>query len=74
VRCEECGRKSQADAADWRAYLTDDPEKDEDDGDVGLVEVAVYCPDCAEREFGPLTPRRVGRSDLDWPPLPPLRH
>ena len=27
----------------WRAYLTDDEP----------AEVAFYCPECAEREFGP---------------------
>jgi hypothetical protein len=73
VRCVECGRKSRGDATDWRAYLTEDPEGHNDAG-VGVLEAVVYCPDCAEHEFGPLTPRHAGRSDLDWPPLPPLRH
>ena len=36
MRCVECGRKSQGDAADWRAYLTEDPEQEDDDGDVGV--------------------------------------
>ena len=69
MRCVECGRKSQGDAADWRAYLTEDPEE-QNDADVSALEAVVYCPDCAEREFGPLTPRHAGRSDSDWPPLP----
>lgn len=68
MRCEECGRKPDGDAAHWRAYLTEDPEE-EDDGDVSAVEAVVRCPDCAEREFAPLTPRHAGRSDSDWAPL-----
>jgi hypothetical protein len=44
--CEECGKqaRTEEEARGWRAYLTvveeDEPE-----------EVAVYCPDCARREF-----------------------
>jgi hypothetical protein len=42
LSCCECGRPSKGHAPEWRAYLTsDDPQ-----------EVAVYCPECAEREFG----------------------
>jgi hypothetical protein len=41
--CLECGQVSHAGAAGWKAYLGDWG----DDEDVG-----VYCPDCAEREFG----------------------
>jgi hypothetical protein len=37
----------------WRAFLTDDEFEPE--------EVAILCPDCAEREFGP--PR--ARLELD---------
>jgi hypothetical protein len=41
LECVECGRTSPpAEPAGWRAYLTVDDE------------VAVYCPDCAAREFG----------------------
>jgi hypothetical protein len=38
--CVECGAESEA-GEGWKAYLTADAEP------------AVYCPDCAEREFGP---------------------
>jgi hypothetical protein len=39
LQCVECGRVSREDERGWTARLTDD-------------EVAVYCPECAEREFG----------------------
>ena len=61
MRCLECSRKSAGAAAHWRAYLREDPEDEED----GVVEVAVYCRDCAEREFGPMTARRLDRSDSE---------
>jgi hypothetical protein len=38
--CVECGRERREGERGWRAYLTVDDE------------VAVYCPSCAEREFG----------------------
>jgi hypothetical protein len=38
LRCEECHREPREDER-FRAYLTIDDE------------VAVYCPECAEREF-----------------------
>jgi hypothetical protein len=39
--CAECGERwLAADATRWRAYLTIDDE------------LAFYCPECAEREFG----------------------
>lgn len=39
LRCVECGAESEG-GEGWKAYLTvDDP-------------VGVYCPECAEREFG----------------------
>ena len=38
LRCEEC-RREPLDDERFRAYLTIDDE------------IAVYCPDCAEREF-----------------------
>jgi hypothetical protein len=37
--CEECGREHRAGERACRAYLTVDDE------------VAIYCPDCADREF-----------------------
>ena len=47
MRCEECGHEPnvEAHAAGWVAYrvdLADDPP----------VEVVVFCPRCAAREFG----------------------
>ena len=43
--CVECAART-TDGIDWRAYLTVGDEGAEDD-----EEVAVYCPECAEREF-----------------------
>jgi hypothetical protein len=40
LACVECWRLPCGDATGWRAYLTGDDQ------------VAIYCPDCAEREFG----------------------
>jgi hypothetical protein len=45
LRCVECAATT-ADGHDWRAYLTTDDD------------VAVYCPECAGREFG------QGRTEL----------
>jgi hypothetical protein len=45
LTCAECGREQRAGERGGRAYLTVD-ETDEPE------EVVVYCPDCAEREFG----------------------
>jgi hypothetical protein len=45
--CAECGGASPPDARDWRALLTVGDEDAED-----VEEVAVYCPECAAREFG----------------------
>jgi hypothetical protein len=39
--CAECGKQADAKGAAWKAFLTDEPD-----------EIALYCPDCAEREFG----------------------
>jgi hypothetical protein len=39
LRCAECGRKPRRGEV-WRVYF----------GDIG--EVYVFCPECAEREFG----------------------
>jgi hypothetical protein len=48
LRCDECGREREPDdvgaplhTRPWRAYITADNE------------TAVFCPDCAQREFGP---------------------
>jgi hypothetical protein len=42
----ECGAESDALASGWRAYLAPDAE-DEAEG-----ERLMFCPECAEREFG----------------------
>ena len=42
LRCAQCGRKPRDDenaADEWRAYLDVD------------VDLPVFCPECAEREF-----------------------
>ena len=44
LTCVECGRVQPGGARGWKAYLT----TDEDDP----AEAVVYCPECAEREFG----------------------
>jgi len=46
IRCEECGAESDELAAGWRAYLAARLDEDDDE------EVLVYCPGCAQREFG----------------------
>jgi hypothetical protein len=45
LRCVECRRESSV-GFRWRAYLADDPRDDDPS------QVAVFCPSCAEREFG----------------------
>jgi hypothetical protein len=47
LRCVECHRESREDER-FRAYLTFDNE------------IAVYCPECAEREFGQRNPSDDG--------------
>jgi hypothetical protein len=44
LTCVECRREQGDDERGWHAYLT----TDEDDS----AEALVYCPECAEREFG----------------------
>jgi hypothetical protein len=44
--CDECGGADRGEQG-WRAYLTREPR-----------EVAVFCPACAEREFGEAPSRR----------------
>ena len=57
LACAECGRRSDAEARGWQAYLVE-----ADDGEGG--EVLCFCPRCANREFGEL---RRGAID---PPSP----
>jgi hypothetical protein len=40
VACTECGRRHPRRGEIWRLLFVD------------LGEVAIYCPECAEREFG----------------------
>jgi hypothetical protein len=48
--CVECGRVSDDRWRGWLAERVDDPETGE------APKVGLYCPECAEREFG--WPRR----------------
>jgi predicted RNA-binding Zn-ribbon protein involved in translation (DUF1610 family) len=50
ARCVECRRISGPYWIRWRAVRIDEPETAEE------PEIALYCPSCAEREFG--RPRR----------------
>lgn len=47
LNCVECGAESDQLATGWRAYVAPERE-DEPEG-----ELVTFCPDCAEREFGP---------------------
>jgi hypothetical protein len=47
LRCVECGAESVQLATGWRAYLAPEPNE-EPEG-----ELLMFCPECAEREFGP---------------------
>jgi hypothetical protein len=46
AHCAECDCSSGLGWRGWRAYRPDDPELAEP------PELALYCPSCAEREFG----------------------
>ena len=46
LECAECDAVSVGHAPGWHAYLADDPS------DWDPVEVAVFCPECAEWESG----------------------
>ena len=56
LRCEECGKQGHGAMKGWRAL----PGADVDDEDAP-IRVYVFCPDCAEREFGP---PRNGQDEL----------
>jgi len=62
LRCEECGRESDWEDVyahhvgdpRWKAYLTID------------AEAVIYCPECAEREFGRAPSRPLnGHAEAD---------
>jgi hypothetical protein len=46
VACAECGSVSGIFWAGWRAYHVDDPKT------TGAPTLSLYCPTCAETEFG----------------------
>jgi hypothetical protein len=45
VRCVECGKDAESEAADCLAVLVDLPDEPDE------PEVFVFCPTCYEREF-----------------------
>lgn len=45
------GRESDQLGTDWRAFLI---EENDYEPEVGDSRVVLFCPPCAEREFGPL--------------------
>ena len=53
--CHECGSAS-ADGAGWISCLVPDPDRP-----AAPVEVVVYCPLCAEREFEYVSARMTPR-------------
>jgi hypothetical protein len=48
MQCEECGRDADVEAHGWRAFVTHYPTAEEAED----PQLALYCPECAEREFG----------------------
>jgi hypothetical protein len=46
--CHECQVYSDAHGFGWRGCRVDNPDENEP------PELAFYCPECADREFGPL--------------------
>jgi hypothetical protein len=48
--CVECGCSSDELGTGWAAYRCDEPDPDEPAD--GRPSVALYCPECAGREFG----------------------
>jgi hypothetical protein len=48
MECVECGAVTDERAQDWRGYRVDEPDTDEP------RELAFYCRECADREYGPL--------------------
>jgi hypothetical protein len=58
--CQECAVRADEKAAGWRAYRADFLDEDSE------PTVLVYCPVCAEREFGPVA--GIARLEADEPP------
>jgi hypothetical protein len=48
VRCAECGKLGEGSMEGWRAMLGTDV-----DDENAPTETHLFCPVCAEREFGP---------------------
>jgi hypothetical protein len=48
MQCDECGREADVEAHGWKAFVTRYATAEETDH----PQLALYCPDCAEREFG----------------------
>jgi hypothetical protein len=46
LTCSECGARSSGRAQGWQAWIGYDLREDES------PEAFVFCPECAEREFG----------------------
>jgi hypothetical protein len=59
LRCVECDRPSNKTAEGWAAFLTQDPD--------GEGPTGVFCPKCAEAEFGWVSKRAWGAGRLDDP-------
>jgi hypothetical protein len=51
LTCGECGREQREGERGWKAYL---PPHDEP------PETLIFCPECADREFGPGKPSGQG--------------
>ena len=49
LTCVECGRRLEA--GEWRAYHVDVPQEGDE-----TPQLAFYCAECAEREFGSFEP------------------
>jgi hypothetical protein len=54
LRCVECGKVGEGSMEGWRAMLGTDI-----DDEYVPTETYLFCPDCADREFGP--PRGAAR-------------
>jgi hypothetical protein len=50
-QCAECSKVAEGDLKGWRALLGADP-----DDENAPPSAHLFCPECAEREFGPARP------------------